>query len=891
MSISTKHTLFLSLVFCLAIQHSLAYKHQALLTCYNKSEYSAGRQNWDISIDGNGVAYFANSDGLLYNVYGEWGFYPIPENEFLRTVYSANDTIWCGGSGFGYFTKTNGYFTYHKLGTTGGEPIWNTEIYKDYIVFQSEKNIILFNRKTKKTETSDFEKGIWAITKWHDKLWVILRDGNLGYYANGEFKVHSQIKQLVNHEVRKLFVHNDILYILMFEGQLFRFDGFKATEVKLPLRLQKRTLFTGLSYDANSYCLGTVSDGFVQISNDGEIISWVNTQQGLIDNTVLSLEHDDLGNMWLGLDYGIAKLELQSPINPIFNGGATYAIKEYQGTSYLATNKGLFYCSDSGEFDFLENTGGQVWSLKEFEHQFFISHNRGLFSLQNGELSHLINYVGVMDISHFKRTNYFLVSSYHGLILMEWQAGRLTYKENLQLFGITKLFYDSDNNCMWGSTKDRQIVKLSLLANSEIKVEHIPQKLNMLATNLGAYFCDSLSLLRYSENKFDKADIPLLKGLDRGNIQALHFNTASNAVAFVQSNELKLHVMLPDGKIHSYNSLLKSLGPHLNEGYEYVDFERDQLRIATDRGVSIFDFNFQAKFKKFSDPVISSVTILNEDNRKLFFPFSNNKLALEQGNKDLVFKFNNNKSRYSVAEYRYRIEPKEKEWSDWTSKQEAVYSQLRGGDYSFRLQSRINNGSTHETKLKISIDKLWYQTAWIILPIALLVSIWVFGIIIVMTRINKRNLKKQKALYVEKNAHEILRIKNEQLLQYTEIISRKNEFLNTLKFGLEAMRNAESKRWANMIAEEVSMEKKDFIFHKLFSEVHQDFIARITEAYPSLTANDIRILSFIRTNLDNKEISNLMNITSRSLDTSRYRLRKKLNLESGEDLNLFVRNF
>jgi DNA-binding CsgD family transcriptional regulator len=53
----------------------------------------------------------------------------------------------------------------------------------------------------------------------------------------------------------------------------------------------------------------------------------------------------------------------------------------------------------------------------------------------------------------------------------------------------------------------------------------------------------------------------------------------------------------------------------------------------------------------------------------------------------------------------------------------------------------------------------------------------------------------------------------------------------------------------------------------------------------------VRLLSYIRINLDKIEISNLMNISPRSIDMSRYRVRKKLKLEKGVDLYQFVREF
>jgi AraC family transcriptional regulator, chitin signaling transcriptional activator len=54
--------------------------------------------------------------------------------------------------------------------------------------------------------------------------------------------------------------------------------------------------------------------------------------------------------------------------------------------------------------------------------------------------------------------------------------------------------------------------------------------------------------------------------------------------------------------------------------------------------------------------------------------------------------------------------------------------------------------------------------------------------------------------------------------------------------------------------------------------------------YPSLTPNDLRLCSYLRMNFTTKEIAKLINISSRAVEISRYRIRRKMNL--GHDINL-----
>ncbi|HAA14467.1 MAG TPA: hypothetical protein DCE41_23405, partial [Cytophagales bacterium] len=70
-----------------------------------------------------------------------------------------------------------------------------------------------------------------------------------------------------------------------------------------------------------------------------------------------------------------------------------------------------------------------------------------------------------------------------------------------------------------------------------------------------------------------------------------------------------------------------------------------------------------------------------------------------------------------------------------------------------------------------------------------------------------------------------------------------------------------------------------------------DFLLRFAQAYPKLTANDLRICNLIRQNLANKEIAEALNITPGSLEQSRYRIRKKMGLSSKDNLNDLILRF
>ena len=58
--------------------------------------------------------------------------------------------------------------------------------------------------------------------------------------------------------------------------------------------------------------------------------------------------------------------------------------------------------------------------------------------------------------------------------------------------------------------------------------------------------------------------------------------------------------------------------------------------------------------------------------------------------------------------------------------------------------------------------------------------------------------------------------------------------------------------------------------------------------YPNLTPSDVKLAAYLRMNLSTKEIAHLLNITNRSVELKRYRLRKKMNLETEINLGEFM---
>ncbi|MCT2409461.1 LuxR C-terminal-related transcriptional regulator [Chryseobacterium antibioticum] len=76
----------------------------------------------------------------------------------------------------------------------------------------------------------------------------------------------------------------------------------------------------------------------------------------------------------------------------------------------------------------------------------------------------------------------------------------------------------------------------------------------------------------------------------------------------------------------------------------------------------------------------------------------------------------------------------------------------------------------------------------------------------------------------------------------------------------------------------------------LFKEVYPEFYNNLTSKYQNLTLNDIKLCAFIKLNFSNKEIAEYDHISLRTVESKKYRLRKKLNLSGDVDFNVWIRN-
>lgn len=163
---------------------------------------------------------------------------------------------------------------------------------------------------------------------------------------------------------------------------------------------------------------------------------------------------------------------------------------------------------------------------------------------------------------------------------------------------------------------------------------------------------------------------------------------------------------------------------------------------------------------------------------------------------------------------------------------------------------------------------------------------------------NEQKLNEQNnVLYAtQKNAMEAdLELKSKELTSHTLHLIQKNQLLEELKGKLNDMvkdekrdQKKELKQLISLISFNNNQDKNWYDFKIVFERVHENFFERLKKHSSALTSSELRLVALLKMNLGSADIATLLGISQDSLRISRYRLRKKLKMEEGENLSAFL---
>jgi DNA-binding CsgD family transcriptional regulator len=258
----------------------------------------------------------------------------------------------------------------------------------------------------------------------------------------------------------------------------------------------------------------------------------------------------------------------------------------------------------------------------------------------------------------------------------------------------------------------------------------------------------------------------------------------------------------------------------------------------------------------------------------------------------------------------YKIEGVSSGWSAWQQSGKISFLQLPEGNYELKVRKYVSKGPFLELTLPISVRPPWYNTLWA--WICYIFLIWIISHYVL--KYNLHNLHKeeqQKKKTEEQDEQQRMQIiksqmleqelqnKNNELTLQTTALLKRNESVQALIDELDKQKETLGERYPNklysrmrsMMEETLDAQADWKLFESYFNMAHQNFVERLRSQYSDITPGDLRICCLLKMNMSTKEIASLLNISVRAVELRRYRLRKRLLLETDTNLIDFLMRF
>ncbi|GAA0712230.1 hypothetical protein GCM10009430_02430 [Aquimarina litoralis] len=215
----------------------------------------------------------------------------------------------------------------------------------------------------------------------------------------------------------------------------------------------------------------------------------------------------------------------------------------------------------------------------------------------------------------------------------------------------------------------------------------------------------------------------------------------------------------------------------------------------------------------------------------------------------------------------------------------------------YRLQKEKQEKLLKEQRLSELESK---QKISLLSATLLFVTLFFLIIVGIMTFKNlKRKHKREQRLLKQKQrlklneSKKAIELKNKELAKSALQLIEKDEFIVGLKNSLAENKDNLNLNSVNKIIKSIQsgMGSNWKEFEARFININQGFYKNLKSNFPTLTQTDLKICALIKLNFSSKDMASLLGISVESVHTSRYRLRKKLQLERNDNLVEFISNY
>ena len=664
-----------------------------------------------------------------------------------------------------------------------------------------------------------------------------------------------------------------------------------------------------------------------------------------LDNIWLGL---DMGLSYVMLESSYGNL---LGANNTIGTGYTSAISGNQ--LYMGTNQGLFSIPFPLQNSILppkaqtvEGVVGQIWSLQNIDGTLLCGANDGAYVVGAGTVRRIDGLGGTWG---FRKLNdhpgYLLTCDYDGLAVLKQEGGSITLHSRLANFHEASGNFEQDSDgSIWLSHWHKGVWHFRL-SDDMTRVENleyyhngaglVADDNNLVCKIDGRVYVSSVDgFHQYDERNRKLKHCDWMNNLFNTYGEALHVTQAPDGMIIAyKADYLAVAERQHNGKYQSRQVGYGNMVQQMQMGLGNIGFlENRQIVLNSNNG--FFVMRPQKKdAAKTNHVMVSRIYSTNTGDTLVYMRCP----ELVKEEVVLPHSLNSIRIEYVMPEYRGEkgvlyscyLEGYEKEMSTMSHSSSKEYTKLEKGEYIFHVKARnLVDGTESESQIVIRILPAWYETWWAYLLYIILIVTGVWALLRYMNlRAEKelRKVKKEKErqmkeqqmefhLAEEKKEKELAKLRSKQLeveLKHksSELsdsamnLVRKNDMLQAIDQNMEqlseSVRREETKarlvKKIGDIRKEIKMHMNDDDnwnkFEENFNLVYDNFSQKIMEAFPQLKKSDLKLCVYLRMGLSSKEMASLLNTSVRSIETARYRLRKKLDIDTGSNLTDFIQSF
>lgn len=859
-----------------------------LVRNWSTANQDAGRQNWGIVQDEDGVIYLANEECLLEFDGFTWRQIMLPGKANVRSVAIApSGDIFVGSyKQFGYFTKKEaGEMEYHSLsalvrpGQLSDSDIWNIIFLNDKVYFQSFGAIYIYDGE----KVNVIKKEVVNLFLIHGKLYSQLTDGGVGRFnEDGSCEIvvprnNLNISTMLPLKDGKVLMASANRGLFIFDPKTLGFVEFKTEADSFIINGDINRSTADLE---GHIILGSSSKGVVAIDESGHFLWQMDSKSDLQNETVLAMLCDKEGNIWAALDDGVSMIInnssyrcFQAQKEPI---GMIYDVSLLDGNLYLATNKGLYTLSENG-LTKDERIKGQTWYVKSFDGELFIGNNLATYRKTGESLfarSKDSGAICIKEIYWLNNEKHLLEGTYLGIRRYDFDPTLNKWKSSDYIPGtaLTKNIEIDAASHIWNENLQRGITRITLSPdmNTVTEVKEFEKlsgengRLHLFKINGRIAFTDGEEFFTYDDIMDEIIPYSTLNKV-AGHVKGVHTATRGEGSTYwLVGNKEIVQLDCSNSKYTVVREIPLSIFGVVSEDRSNVVYDKESGKTFLCLNNKVIDIS-----KPTESSFQASLSLLecevSDNSGKRYVISEPKRITTKRGYSHITFRL-----RYpEYAEYgvtiQYRLKGVSDNWETLLPSQMVqTYQRLKYRQY--RYQAKVISADHEEIcsiDIPVRVLSHWYSSR-------LMIAVYLLLLILIAMILGKRT---------NKHTLEMLRLKD----RVDEANNAKDEMESQLKKKEEEL--------AGMITGGIGNDTAKWdTFKQNFERVEEHFFSNLTNRYPDMTTSDLKFCALLRLNMSTKEIADALNITTRGVESARYRLRKKFGLKQSESLTAFIHN-